>query len=103
MASTTGRLHTTHHMQRNTRTMLYVILGIIAAVVAVILLLTYAGDIFNTATPTSTTPSSAEDYAPYTAGPVVPETDYSEYSDSYAPYTAGPVVPQEEPYGGGGR
>lgn len=32
----------------------------------------------------------AAPYAPYTAGPVVPDTE----SRPYAPYTAGPVVPE---------
>jgi|GEM_PF-3546659 len=34
----------------------------------------------------------AAPYAPYTAGPVVPE------EEQYAPYTAGPVVPEVPPY-----
>jgi hypothetical protein len=49
-------------------------------------------------------------YAPYTAGPVVPEVSeplpYAPYTAGpvvpdqtpYAPYTAGPVVPEVEPY-----
>ena len=34
-------------------------------------------------------------YAPYTAGPVVPEAE-AEDTRPYAPYTAGPVVPEQE-------
>ena len=39
-------------------------------------------------------------YAPYTAGPVVPEVPYAGYTEKpYAPYTAGPVVPEDfRPY-----
>ena len=43
----------------------------------------------------------ADDYAPYTAGPVVrevgPFAPYTVSDEPYAPYTAGPVVHEERP------
>ena len=51
---------------------------------------------------TFATVALADDYAPYTAGPVVREVGpfepYTVSDEPYAPYTAGPVVNEEEPY-----
>lgn len=59
-------------------------------VVALIVVLAAALAWFALALPTTASTSTSAPYAPYTAGPVVPE-------QPYAPYTAGPVVP-EQPY-----